>query len=86
MAYAARRRRHARSVVTFAAAVLGSAPALARAADVTSRWAGAASGTWNVNTNWLNTPALGGFPNNGNAGVATYASPPTSVSAPPGPT
>ena len=42
------------------------------AADVTSTWSTAASGNWNVNANWTNVPALGGFPNNGNGGVATY--------------
>ena len=42
------------------------------AADVTSTWNTATSGNWNVNANWTNVPALGGFPNNGNGGVATY--------------
>ena len=42
------------------------------AADVTSTWSTAASGNWNVNANWTNVPVLGGFPNNGNGGVATY--------------
>jgi hypothetical protein len=42
------------------------------AADVTSTWSTATSGNWNVNGNWTNVPALGGFPNNGNGGVATY--------------
>ena len=42
------------------------------AADVTSTWSTATSGNWNVNANWTNVPALGGFPNNGNGGVATY--------------
>ncbi len=55
-----------------AAAAVGAAPAVAPAADVTSRWAAAASGSWENNANWTNTPALGGFPNNGNGGVATY--------------
>jgi PKD repeat protein len=40
-------------------------------ADVTSTFK-VAAGMWGVSTNWTNTPALGGFPNNGNAGVATY--------------
>jgi uncharacterized delta-60 repeat protein len=44
----------------------------AHAADVTTTWTNAASGNWNVNGNWTNAPALGGFPNNGNGGVATY--------------
>ena len=44
----------------------------AHAADVTSTWNSATSGLWNVNANWNNAPALGGFPNNGNGGVATY--------------
>jgi len=42
------------------------------AADVTSTWSAAISGNWNVNANWTNVPALGGFPDNGNGGVATY--------------
>ena len=48
-----------------------SSPAVL-AADVTSTWSTATSGNWNVNANWANVPALGGFPNNGNGGVATY--------------
>ena len=42
------------------------------AAVVTSTWSTATSGTWNVDSNWTNLPAQGGFPNNGNVGVATY--------------
>ncbi len=42
------------------------------AADVTSTWSSATSGNWDVNANWTNVPAGGGFPNNGNGGVATY--------------
>ena len=42
------------------------------AADVTSTWSTATSGNWNVDANWINAPALGGFPNDGNGGVATY--------------
>ncbi len=71
-----RHRRHAssrpRRALLLAAAVFSAAPVLARAADVTSRWATAASGTWDAAANWANAPALGGFPNNGNGGVATY--------------
>ena len=48
-----------------------SSPAIL-AADVTSTWSTATSGTWNVNGNWVNVPAQGGFPKNGNGGVATY--------------
>ena len=44
---------------------------LAHAADVVSTFKSGA-GLWSVSANWTNTPALGGFPNNGNAGVATY--------------
>ncbi len=44
----------------------------ALAANVTSTWSAATSGAWNVNANWTNVPASGGFPNNGNGGVATY--------------
>lgn len=44
----------------------------ARAADVTATWTNAVSGNWNTNGNWTNAPLLGGFPNNGNGGVATY--------------
>src|SRR5262249_54088679 len=40
-------------------------------ADVVSTFKGG-SGLWGVAINWTNTPFLGGFPNNGNAGVATY--------------
>jgi len=40
-------------------------------AAVTSTW-NTGSGNWGVNANWSNAPATGGFPNNGNAGVATY--------------
>jgi fibronectin-binding autotransporter adhesin len=62
-------------VAGFALAALGffnpSLPAV-HAADVTSTWSIANSGNWNVNANWTNVPALGGFPNNGNGGVATY--------------
>ena len=43
-------------------AALLAAPHLARGADVTSRWASGASGSWENNANWLNTPANGGFP------------------------
>src|SRR5258708_19369077 len=41
------------------------------AADVVSTFK-AAAGSWSDSTKWTNSPALGGFPNNGNAGVATY--------------
>ena len=62
-------------VAGFALEALGffqpSSPA-ALAADVTSSWSTATSGNWNVNANWTNVPALGGFPNNGNGSVATY--------------
>ena len=30
------------------------------------------SGLWSASTNWTNSPFLGGFPNDGNAGIATY--------------
>ena len=43
----------------------------AHAADVVSTFKGV-TGTWGVSGNGANTPALGGFPNNGNVGVATY--------------
>src|SRR5262245_46932405 len=43
----------------------------AEAANVVSTFKGGA-GSWSVSANWTNTPFLGGFPNNGNAGVATY--------------
>ena len=42
------------------------------AADVTSTWAGPASGNWNAAANWTNAPLSGGFPDNGNAGVGVY--------------
>jgi len=41
------------------------------AADVTSTW-NTGVGNWGVDGSWANAPALGGFPNNGNGGVATY--------------
>jgi hypothetical protein len=44
--------------------------AAVRAADVTSTYSGA-DANWSTAA-WLNVPPLGGFPNNGNAGVATY--------------
>ncbi len=50
----------------------GIQPPILAAAAVTSTWASATSGSWNVDANWTNVPALGGFPNNGNGGVATY--------------
>ena len=43
----------------------------AHAAAVTSTWK-VGSGVWSASTNWTNAPFLGGSPNNGNAGVATY--------------
>jgi|GEM_PF-5315713 len=55
--------------------ILASSAALlvpARAAIDTSTWASATSGSWNVDANWTNVPVGGGFPNNGNGGVATY--------------
>ncbi len=62
-------------VAGFALQVLGflkpTTPAVL-AADVTSTWSTATSGNWNVNANWTNVPAQGGFPNNGNGSVATY--------------
>ena len=48
---------------------LSKSPALA--ADVTSTWNNSTS-VWSASSNWVNVPALGGFPNNGNGGVATY--------------
>ena len=56
--------------LAFAGLAITAAPLFA--ADVTSTWGTATSGVWNVNGNWLNVPVLGGFPNNGNGGVATY--------------
>ena len=56
--------------LAFAGLTLAAAPLFA--ADVTSTWSAATSGVWNANGNWLNVPALGGFPNNSNGGVATY--------------
>ena len=44
----------------------------ADAATVTSTWKTATSGIWNVDANWNNAPAQGGFPNDGNLGIATY--------------
>ena len=62
-------RRRAASALTTSAAVLCALPAIA--ADVTSTW-NAASGNWGTASNWTNLPVAGGFPNNGNGGVATY--------------
>jgi hypothetical protein len=47
-----------------------SRPAPADAANVVSTW-NAATSLWS-STNWTNVPAGAGFPNNGNAGIATY--------------
>ncbi len=44
----------------------------AHGAAVVSTWAAPVSGSWNVDANWTNSPAQGGFPNNGNGGVVTY--------------
>ena len=63
-------RRRAASALAASAAALCALPAIA--ADVTSTWSTATSGVWNANGNWINVPALGGFPNNGTGGVATY--------------
>ena len=54
--------------------LVGSAASLlpVRAATITSTWTSATSGNWNLNANWTNVPLLGGFPNDGNGGVATY--------------
>src|SRR5450432_3868239 len=52
--------------------VLGLAPPRLHASNVVSTWTSATSGSWNINGNWTNVPALGGFPNDGNLGVATY--------------
>ena len=41
-------------------------------ATVISTWKAAVSGNWAVDANWTNVPPLGGFPNDGNGGVATY--------------
>ena len=56
--------------LAFAGLALTAAPLFA--ADVTATWSAPTSGVWNANGNWTNVPALGGFPNNGNGGVATY--------------
>src|SRR5262245_29660291 len=63
------RRRNA-AILVASAAAFGALPAIG--ADVLSTWSTATSGDWNLNANWINTPSLGGFPNNGNGGVATY--------------
>jgi PKD repeat protein len=61
-------RRLAEIVILFTCLVSGG---LVHAADVVSTFK-AAAGVWSSSTNWTNSPFLGGFPNNGNAGVATY--------------
>ena len=55
----------------FALAALATAGPVS-AADVTSTWTSPTSGNWNAGANWTNVPLSGGFPNNGNGGVATY--------------
>src|SRR5687768_17239254 len=63
------------ALIVFALAVLANfnrSSHVADAAVVTSTWSTATSGNWNADANWTNAPALGGFPNNGNVGVATY--------------
>ena len=65
-----RMRRPTTSAILASAAALCSLPAVA--ADVTSTWSAATNGVWNADGNWVNAPVLGGFPNNGNGGVATY--------------
>ena len=65
-----RLRRRTASALLASAAALCALPAVA--ADVTSTWSTATTGIWNANGNWTNVPALGGFPNNGNLGIATY--------------
>src|SRR4051812_17265874 len=52
-----------------AAALAGS---VAHGATVVSNWTSATSGAWNSDSKWTNVPMQGGFPNNGNGGVATY--------------
>ena len=66
----ARLGRRAISALVASASALCALPAIA--ADVTSTWSAATTGVWNADGNWINAPALGGFPNNGNGGVATY--------------
>ena len=56
--------------LAFAGLALAAEPLCA--ATVTSTWSAATDGYWNANGNWLNVPVLGGFPQNGNGGVATY--------------
>ncbi len=52
------------------AAVVFASSHLDGAAQVTSTYSGSAD-NWTTAA-WSNSPAMGGFPNNGNAGVATY--------------
>ena len=47
-------------------------PRPASAATVVSTWKPNVTNVWSATTNWANVPLLGGFPNNGNAGVAAY--------------
>ena len=71
---ASRPTRPRRHIVVRLAVVVSAAFAFTlplRAADVTSTW-NVGAGNWGVNGNWINAPAIGGFPNNGNGGVATY--------------
>lgn len=66
------RRNSAKLLCSFILAASAASLLPVRAATVTSTWTNAASGNWNVDANWTNSPLLGGFPNNGNGGVATY--------------
>jgi hypothetical protein len=65
-----RRRRRATALLL---AAISASTATARAADVVSSWAGPAFGTesWSNAANWVNTPAVAHYPNNGNGGF-TY--------------
>lgn len=51
--------------------VLAALTGTAFAADVTSTYVGSAAANWTTG-NWTNLPAAGGYPDNGNGGVATY--------------
>ena len=64
---------HSARILAASIAALLTISSAARAATVTSTWTDPANGTWNVDANWMNAPALGGFPNNSNGGVPTYA-------------
>lgn len=61
-----------RCAIAIACAASLTFSASADAAAVVSSWENAVSGIWTAGQFWMNNPAQGDYPNNGNVGVATY--------------